>query len=60
LRSAFVAVVMLTLLTLFASIGAYSGQIEAEPLYKVSAGGFRLWVELPMPGQSSSAKEQHG
>jgi two-component system sensor histidine kinase DesK len=41
-------------------VRAYGGQIEAGPLHKVGAGGFRLWVELPMPDRMSSGKEPHG
>jgi two-component system, NarL family, sensor histidine kinase DesK len=41
-------------------VQAYGGQIEAAPLHAVDTRGFRLWVELPMPGHSTSAKEPHG
>ena len=41
-------------------VRAYGGQIEAGPLQAADAGGFRLWVELPMPDRKSSGKEPHG
>jgi two-component system sensor histidine kinase DesK len=41
-------------------VSAYGGQVEAGPLHAAGAGGFRLRAELPMPGHSSSAKEQRG
>ena len=50
----------LTVAGLSERVHAYGGQIEAGPLQATDAGGFRLWVELPMLEQSSSAKEPHG
>src|SRR5262245_56067126 len=41
-------------------VRAIGGQVEAGPLQAADTGGFRRGVELPMPGHSSSAKEQRG
>jgi two-component system sensor histidine kinase DesK len=41
-------------------VRAYGGQVEARPLQVAEAGGFRLWVELPMLERMSSGKEPHG
>jgi two-component system, NarL family, sensor histidine kinase DesK len=39
-------------------VRGYGGQVEAGPLRTGGAGGFRLWVELPIPESVTSAKEQ--
>jgi len=41
-------------------VHAYGGRVEAGPLQAADAGGFRLWVELPVPERMSSGKEPHG
>lgn len=41
-------------------IRSYGGAIEAGSLQTIGTGGFRLWVELPMPSQMTSGKEQRG
>jgi two-component system, NarL family, sensor histidine kinase DesK len=41
-------------------VRACRGTLEAGPFQAVDTGGFRLRVELPLPGQISSGKEQRG
>ena len=41
-------------------VRGYGGRVEAGPLQTANAGGFRLWVELPMSEAATSAKEQRG
>jgi two-component system sensor histidine kinase DesK len=41
-------------------VSAYGGRVEAGPLHAAGAGGFRLWVELPIAEFVTSAKEQRG
>jgi two-component system sensor histidine kinase DesK len=41
-------------------VRACGGQVEAGPLQADDAGGFRLWVELPMSDRMRSGKEPQG
>jgi two-component system sensor histidine kinase DesK len=41
-------------------VRACGGAVEAGPLQTANSGGFRLWVELPLPEQLESGKEQRG
>jgi two-component system, NarL family, sensor histidine kinase DesK len=41
-------------------VRAYGGRAEAGPLQSAGTDGFRLWVELPIPGHMTSGKEQRG
>jgi two-component system sensor histidine kinase DesK len=39
-------------------VAVQGGQVEAGPLHVADSGGFRLWVEVPMPNKRASRKEQ--